>query len=107
MSDKTGYTMVDPNSNIKMTLTGDAYSVTALDSFDLLTLAEVARLLHCSKAQVGRIVAGCVAGCERLPSVRLGRRKLVRKEALRVWIERSEAGDSIPPLPERDAGFCA
>jgi hypothetical protein len=48
-----------------------------LREFDLLTLAEVAELLHCSKAHVGRAVAGRVPGCPPIPAVSLGRRKLV------------------------------
>ena len=32
-------------------------------TFDLLTMADVARLLHCSKAHVCNIVAGRVQGC--------------------------------------------
>jgi hypothetical protein len=46
----------------------------------LLTLAEVAKLLHCSKAHVCNAVAGRVRGCPPIPAVSLGRRKLVRRE---------------------------
>ena len=53
----------------------------------LLTLNEVARELRCSKATEGR-----VRHASRLPSVRLGRRKLVRREALDVWIRENESG---------------
>jgi len=31
-----------------------------LDGFDLLTMAEVAQLLHCSKAHVSNVIAGRV-----------------------------------------------
>jgi excisionase family DNA binding protein len=80
---------------------------TPLDSFDLLTLAEAAELLHCSKAHVGKAVSGLVRGCPAIPAVRLGRRKLIRREALRLWIEsneRSSTDATISTLPERDAG---
>ena len=50
-----------------------------LQEFDLLTLAEVAKLLQCSKAHVGKAVAGRVRGCPPIPAVSLGRRKLVRQ----------------------------
>jgi len=53
-----------------------------LDDFDLLTLAEVAKLLHCSKAHICNAVAGRVRGCPPIPAVCLGRRKLVRRESL-------------------------
>jgi hypothetical protein len=83
-----------------------------LNAFDLLTLADVAELLHCSKAHVGKAVAGRVPGCPPIPSVSLGRRKLVRRTSLLMWIERNEhaaandnrpAGvtDNLKPSPER------
>ena len=83
-----------------------------LSDFDLLTLADVAKLLHCSKAHVCNIVAGRVRGCAPIPSVSLGRRKLVRREALESWIERNEhaeaddnlgtaANDNLAASPER------
>jgi hypothetical protein len=62
--------------------------------FDLLTLADVAALLHCSKAHVCNGVAGRLGGCTPIPAVRLGRRLLVRRESLLNWIERNEV-DSI------------
>ena len=78
-----------------------------LNDFDLLTLADVAALLHCSKAHVGKAVAGRVRGCPPIPAVSLGRRKLVRRETLLSWIERNEqavSGGTIPASPERGAG---
>jgi excisionase family DNA binding protein len=64
----------------------------ALDTtrFDFLTMAEVAQLLHCSKAHVCNVVAGRVRGCPPIPAVRLGRRTLIRRESLECWIERNE-----------------
>jgi hypothetical protein len=84
----------------------------ALDAFDLLTLAEVAELLHCSKAHVSNAVAGRVPGCPPIPSVSLGRRKLVCRASLLSWIDRNEraaandnrpvaANDNLKPSPER------
>jgi len=70
----------------------------SLEDFDLLTLAEVAALLHCSKAHVSHVISGLVAGCPPIPAVRLGRRMLVRRESLLTWIERN---DKIVPSPER------
>jgi excisionase family DNA binding protein len=67
--------------------------------FDLLTISEVAKLLHCSKAHVSHALAGRVRGCTPIPSVSLGRRKLVRRESLLQWIERNEHDDgTIPEL---------
>lgn len=84
-----------------------------LDDFGLLTLATVAKLLHCSKAHVSNVIADRVPGCPPLPAVRLGRRKLVRHESLLIWIERNErasanddfrpaANDKLNQSPKRD-----
>jgi excisionase family DNA binding protein len=67
------------------------------DQFDLLTMAEVAKLLHCSKAHVCNAVAGKLRGCRPIPSVRMGRRALVRRESLMVWIEQNEAASVSNP----------
>ena len=78
-----------------------------LSDFDLLTLADVAKLLHCSKAHVCKAVAGRVRGCPPIPAVSLGRRKLVRRETLISWIEANEqpaSGAMIFASPVRGAG---
>lgn len=73
-----------------------------LDDFDLLTLSEVADLLHCSKAHVSNAVSGRLPGCPPIPAVSLGRRKLVRRASLLSWIERNETiGDTVNQSPER------
>ena len=77
------------------------------DKFDLLTLADAAELLHCSKAHVCKALNGRVRGCAPIPSVSLGRRKLIRRESLRQWLEANErvANDGkLTTLPGRDAG---
>jgi excisionase family DNA binding protein len=80
-----------------MTVDGSGF-----DDFGLLTLATVAKLLHCSKAHVSNVIAGRVHGCPPLPAVRLGRRTLVRYESLAAWIARVEAAnDNLKPSPER------
>ena len=79
-----------------------------LEEFDLLTLSEVAKLLQCSKAHVGKAVAGRIPGCPPIPAVCLGRRRLVRRGALLAWIERNERDASsammaLKPPPCRPA----
>jgi excisionase family DNA binding protein len=75
---------------------------TAFDDFGLLTLATVAKLLHCSKAHITNVIAGRVPGCAPIPAIHLGRRMLVRREALAAWIERNEtANDNLKASPER------
>jgi len=78
-----------------------------LDDLGLLTLPKVARLLHCSKSHVSKIIAGRVPDCFPIPAVHLGRRTLVRREALDEWIrqnERTAANANLPESPERRAG---
>lgn len=80
---------------------------TSLEDFDLLTLTDVANLLHCSKAHVSHVIAGLVPGCLPIPAVRLGRRTLVRRQSLVLWIERNEQAavpDTIQASPVRGAG---
>ena len=71
----------------------------------LLTLAEVARELRCSKAHVSNLIARKVRHATALPVVQLGRRKLVRREALDAWIEANERSrrDTLPASSEVDA----
>ncbi len=70
----------------------------------LLTLNEVARELRCSKAHASKATEGRVRHASPLPAVRLGRRKLVRREALDAWIRENESGgrDKLP-VSEIDA----
>jgi excisionase family DNA binding protein len=58
----------------------------------VLTVPEVADLLRCSKAHVHNLINGKVHGTQPLPSIALGRRRLVRRESLNSWIERNERG---------------
>ncbi len=62
----------------------------------VLTVLEVAHELRCSKAHVHHLIAGKVAGVPPLSALRLGRRVLVRREALVRWMEWLECdGNSI------------
>ena len=56
----------------------------------ILTVNEVAEALRCSKAHVHNLINGKVQGVSPLPSLRLGRRRIVRRESLSSWIERNE-----------------
>jgi len=56
----------------------------------VLTVAEVARELGCSKAHVHNIINGKVRGTLPLPSLTLGRRRLVRRTSLDEWIRSIE-----------------
>jgi excisionase family DNA binding protein len=56
----------------------------------ILTLKQVAQILHCSKTHVTNVVNGKVSGLPRLTHISLGRRKLVRKEWLDQWMEENK-----------------
>jgi excisionase family DNA binding protein len=60
------------------------------DDDPLLTIAQVARELRCSRGHVQNLIRGRVARMRPLPSVPLGRRRLVRFASLREWIRASE-----------------
>jgi excisionase family DNA binding protein len=52
----------------------------------LLTIAEAAHELRCSKAHVQNIIHGKVPDLPPLPVLRIGRRVLIRHEGLRAWM---------------------
>jgi excisionase family DNA binding protein len=71
----------------------------------VLTVREVAAELRCSKAHVHNIIAGKVHDLPPLPVLRIGRRVLVRQDALSRWLTRIEgrelelmrgSGDFLP-----------
>ena len=58
---------------------------------EVLTVAEAARVIRCSKAHVQNVIHGRVANVPPLPCVRVGRRLLIRREALDRWLLAAEA----------------
>ena len=70
---------------------------------ELLSLREVAKLLHVSKAHVSNAVAGRVRGCKPIPAIRLGRRTLIRRESLLCWIEQNDKIAASPESGRKDA----
>lgn len=57
----------------------------------VLNLAEAAALIRCSRAHLSNIVNGKVRGIPRLPTVRIGRRVLFRRESLELWLQQVES----------------
>ena len=57
---------------------------------EVLTLAEVADLLRCSKAHMCNVINGKVPCLPPLPFMSLGRRKLIRRTVLEEWMESLE-----------------
>jgi excisionase family DNA binding protein len=79
----------------------------------VLTIREVAAELRCSKAHVHNIISGKVHDLPPLPVLRIGRRVLVRHDALARWMARIEgrelelmrgSGDFLPDDLESIAG---
>lgn len=58
---------------------------------EVLTIKEAATFLKCSKAHVGKLLAGRVKDAPPLRFIQLGRRKLIRRESLLHWMEQAEA----------------
>lgn len=54
--------------------------------FSILTVAEAAAVLRVSKNHLYAIINGQVPGVTALPVIRLGRRRLVRRESLQTWL---------------------
>lgn len=61
----------------------------------MLTLQEAADAIRCSKAHVSHLINGKVARIRRLPSIRVGRRVLIRRESLQDWLGRLELGGDV------------
>ena len=72
---------------------------------ELLTVPEIAVELRCSKAHAYKLIRGLVSGVPAIPSIPLGRRRLVRREALNSWIKSLEGqgDDAMIPPPEINA----
>ena len=69
----------------------------------ILTLNDVAKLLRCSKTHVANLVNGRLRGVPPIPSLKLGRRTLVRETSLSSWIAAREIG-TLPEAPDGGAG---
>jgi hypothetical protein len=69
---------------------------------EVLTIADAAKELRCSKAHLAKVLNGQVPGVPDLPHLRLGRRKLIRRSMLYLWmaeVERAQSG-MLSALPE-------
>jgi len=66
-----------------------------LTSQGVLTFTEAAAELRCSKAHLSHIINGRVAGLPPLPVARIGRRVIIRREALVKWLWIVEGRDGI------------
>ena len=62
---------------------------------EILTVAEIAVELRCSKAHVYNVIAGKVNGVHPLPAICMGRRKLVRRATLEEWKKNIESAGML------------
>jgi hypothetical protein len=56
----------------------------------VLTIGEIACELRCSKAHVHHLISGKIAGLRPLPSLWLGRRRLILRASFEEWLRNSE-----------------
>lgn len=66
-----------------------------MPEIEALSVRDVAERLAVSTRHVHRLIAR-----RELPSLRVGRRRLVRRETLRAWL----AGREMPPNPSGNEG---
>jgi excisionase family DNA binding protein len=59
---------------------------------NILTINQVAEILHCSKTHVSNVLNGKIADLPPLPHFSMGRRKLIRREWLDAWLETYRRG---------------
>ena len=67
---------------------------------EVLTVRDVALELRCSMAQVYNEINGKVKNVPRLPTIAIGRRRLIQRDTLEEWKKSNERGDDdvmIPP----------
>jgi excisionase family DNA binding protein len=57
----------------------------------IMNLAEAAKLVRCSRAHLCNVINGKVRGIPHLPTVRIGRRVLFRRESIEQWLRELEA----------------
>ena len=57
---------------------------------EILTAKDIATELRISTAQVYKVMNGKVKGCTRLPTICVGRKKVVRRSAFEKWKQENE-----------------
>ena len=62
-----------------------------LGETNVLTVREAAKELRCSPAHIQNVIRGKVAGLPPLPVIRIGRRTLILRGSLRLWLLGLEA----------------
>jgi hypothetical protein len=86
---------VDPTSRHLSLESGATQRSEAAVLSKVLNLAEAAAFVRCSRAHLSNIANGKVRGIPYLPTVRIGRRVLFRRESLELWLEQVEAATAV------------
>jgi excisionase family DNA binding protein len=60
---------------------------------EIIGIDEAANFLGCSRMHVSNLLRGKVRGLPRIPHVRAGRRRLIRREALIEWFREQERNE--------------
>lgn len=66
---------------------------------EVLTVRDVALELRCSVAHVYNVINGRVKNVPRLPTIAIGRRKLIQRDTLEEWKKSNERGDDDVMIP--------
>ena len=61
---------------------------------EVLTVRDVALELRCSVAHVYNVINGKVKNVSKLPTIAIGRRKLIQRDTLEEWKKFNEHGDA-------------
>jgi hypothetical protein len=69
---------------------------------DILTVADVASELHCSRTHICHLAKGMVKGVSPLPAIVLGRRMIFRRVSFERWLRANEKNGTMA-LPEVEA----
>jgi excisionase family DNA binding protein len=57
---------------------------------EILSIAEVALVLRCSKAHVSKAIHGKITGVTPLPAISMGRRRLISRRSLESWLAQND-----------------
>jgi excisionase family DNA binding protein len=78
------------NGALRAPISGASIRMQSNERRRLLTVSEVAQELRCSKAHVHHLIAGSVRGVPILPSIQLGRRRLILRATFDAWLRTAE-----------------
>ena len=78
------------SQHVDTTLIDPAAPTSTVQDHKVLTVREAAGLLRCSKAHVHHLIRGTVPGVRPMPSLWLGRRRLILRASFEEWLKSSE-----------------